>query len=311
MTNELARQDGGPRAVTKEPEVVQLLNRMGPEIARALPRHVTPERMMRVALTALRSTPDLLKCSTASVLGSIMSVAQLGLEPNTPLGLAYLVPYKGRCQVIIGYQGFMELARRSGLVSAPYAYVVRAGDEFRYTLGLNPTLVHVPLDKPDREDKPITHVYAVAHILPKDSAPPIFVVLTAAQVRARRNRSAAKSSGPWVTDEEAMTLKTAIRALWRWLPKTAEMAAAAQLDDAEGDSFRAQADAWDPATIEAMREQGVQIDVTAGEVLAEAREAEAGSKGERVLAAIAAKKKPAEPAPSNEERVEREAGEDG
>ena len=243
----------------QEPQVVTLLAKMRGEIEKALPRHVTADRMLRVALTALRTTPDLLKCSTASVLGSIMSAAQLGLEPNTPLGLAYLVPYKGVCQLIIGYQGYLELARRSGLVATPYAYVVRDGDDFNYTLGLFPTLNHVPSRAQDRESKPITHVYAVAHPVPKDSAPPLFVVLTKPQVDKYRARSAARNHGPWVTDEEPMTLKTGIRRLWRWLPKTAEMATAAALDEAP-EIGKAQVESWDPSIIDAMKREGVVVD---------------------------------------------------
>lgn len=243
---------------TTEGGVVQLLQRMGPEIARALPRHLSADRMARVAMTALRQTPRLLECSPVSVLGSIMSAAQLGLEPNTPLGLAYLVPYKRTCQLIIGYQGYLELARRSGLVSAPVAYAVREGDDFRYSLGLEPTLHHVPAQDGDREAKAITHVYAVAHQLPQGSAPPIFVVLSRAQVEARRARSMSRDSGPWATDYEAMCLKTAVRALWRWLPKTAEMATASALDD-RADSGGSQILAWDQRTTDAVVMTGVSI----------------------------------------------------
>lgn len=249
MTTAMTTTDGG---------VVALLQRMGPEIARALPRHLSADRMARVAMTALRQTPRLLECSPVSVLGSIMSAAQLGLEPNTPLGLAYLVPYKRVCQLVIGYQGYLELARRSGLVSAPVAYAVREGDDFRYSLGLEPTLHHVPAQDGDRESKPITHVYAVAHQLPQGSAPPIFVVLSRAQVEARRSRSMSRDSGPWATDYEAMALKTAIRALWRWLPKTAEMATASALDD-RAESGGSQLTAWDQRTTDAVLTSGVTI----------------------------------------------------
>jgi recombination protein RecT len=275
-----------------EPPVVQLLQRMGPEIARALPRHLSADRMARVALTALRTTPRLLECSPASVLGAIMSAAQLGLEPNTPLGLAYLIPYKRECQLIVGYQGYLELARRSGLVSAPQAHAVREGDTFEYALGLAPYLRHVPSDLADRETRPITHVYAVAHQLPQGSAPPIFVVLSAAQVEARKARSMAVRAGrstPWDTDPEAMALKTAIRALWRWLPKTAEMAQAAELDGV-AERGGGQSAAWSSVAHEALSAAGVaaddpEIDETTGEVV-EAPAAEGASASDRLAAKL-------------------------
>lgn len=246
-----------------EPQILSLLDKMKSEIGRALPKHVTPDRMMRVALTALRTTPDLLKCTTASVLGSIMSAAQLGLEPNTPLGFCYLIPYKTKnvptCQLVIGYQGYLDLARRSGLVAQPYAHVVREGDEFEYELGLFPTLKHRPSRAEDRESKPITHVYAVAHLVGSNMGPPIFRVLTRPQIEKRRARSAAANSGPWKTDEEAMTLKTGIRALWPWLPKNAEMARAQAIDEAP-DLGRAQIEHWDPEVVDAMKKEGVVTD---------------------------------------------------
>lgn len=243
------------------PEVVALLQKMKGEIARALPRHITAERMSRVALTALRSTPALLECSTASVLGSIMSAAQLGLEPNTPLGLAYLIPYKKTCQLIIGYQGYLDMARRSRLVSIQPPTLARDGDEFDVTYGVYQNIVHKPSSDPDRESRPWTHVYAVAHMIPKDSAPPLFVVLTRAQVMKRKARSATANSSysPWRTDEEAMTLKTAIRALWPWIPKTAEMATAASFDD-HADRGTAQVEAWSSDFVDAMKKEGLVVD---------------------------------------------------
>jgi recombination protein RecT len=252
---------------SSEPKVIQLLTSMKGQIAAALPRHVTPDRITRVALTALRNNPSLVKCTVPSVLGSIMTASQLGLEVNTPLGHAYLVPYRVKgvptCQLIIGYQGYLDLARRSGMVATPMACVVRKGDLYKVAYGLYPDIKHEPSDDPDRESKQITHVYAFAHVLPKDSCPPIFVPLTRAQVLARKQRSAAVKSGkttPWDTDEEAMFCKTGIRALWRWLPKTVEMATAASLDD-RAEQGVAQTSLWDAKIIDAMAEEGVSVDL--------------------------------------------------
>jgi recombination protein RecT len=207
--------------------LVVLLKKMAPAMASALPRHMNADRMSRVALTALRTTPALASCTPASFLGSILQASQLGLEVNTPLGQAYLIPYGTTCQLIIGYQGMLDLARRSGLVSAIYAFAVYDGDEFRYELGLTPTVRHVPADV-SHDAKSLTHVYAVAKL--KDGEP-IFTVLTRAEVERFRSRSMAKNSGPWVTDYEAMALKTSVRRLFRWLPKSAEMAMSVALDE--------------------------------------------------------------------------------
>jgi len=240
---------------TPEQNLVGMLNKMTPELARALPKHVNPERMARIALTALRTNAKLGLCSPGSFLGSVLSAAQLGLEVNTPLGHAYLIPYKNECTLLIGYQGMMELARRSGVISTIYAYDVREGDDFNYALGLHPTVHHVPSDDPARESRPMTYVYAVAKL--KDGEP-IFTVLSRAQVDKARSRSMSGSSGPWVSDYVAMALKTAVRRLYKWLPKSAEMATAAAIDEAP-EVNRAQSDAWDPTITDALNANGVAI----------------------------------------------------
>lgn len=231
-TNGQIQPRTGGAAVAKprtEGGLVGLLQSMGPEIARALPRHLTPERMARVCLTALRVNPQLMQCTPASFMAAIMASAQLGLEPNTPLGHCYLIPYKDTCQLILGYQGLMELALRSGKVTSIKAVVVRQGDRFEFEQGLNDKLVHVPAGN---DDAPITHVYAVAKIKDGD---PIFTVLSRPQIEARRKRGASGMGRktPWDTDFEAMAQKTAIRALFKWIPKSAEMATATAIDEAQ------------------------------------------------------------------------------
>ena len=237
------------KAFDPKENLIGLVQRMGSEIARALPKHITPDRMARIVLTAVRTNEDLARCSPASFLGCVMQASQLGLEPNTPLGHLYLIPRGGQCTMIVGYQGFIELARRSGLVSNVYAYAVRERDFFEHELGLNPTLKHRPADDPAREGRGITHVYAVAAM--RDSSERVFEVLTKAQVEARRGRSPASKKGPWVTDYEAMALKTAVRALWKWLPKSSELARAEAIEVA-GEAGLAQAQALDPGVADVL-----------------------------------------------------------
>lgn len=266
-----ATKDNGqiiPRNQAPKNDLANMLQKMAPEIQRALPKHVTADRMSRIVLTALRVTPKLAECTQASFLGAVMSCAQLGLEPNTPLGHAYLIPRFSKkrqateCTLQIGYQGMIDLSRRSGMLSAIYAYAVREGDEFSYELGLNPTIIHRPSREEGRESKPITHVYAVAKL--KDGEP-VFTVLTRAQVEERRRRSNAADSGPWITDYEAMALKTAVRAVWRWLPKSTELARAIEIDEAP-EVGAPQALSWDPDVTKALQAQGID---TQGETVTE------------------------------------------
>lgn len=235
-----------------------LLRRMNGEIARALPKHINPDRMARVAMTALTTTPGLAECSAASFAGCILACAQLGLEPNTPMGMAYLIPRRMKgaqtCTLIIGYQGFLDIARRSGKVTGIYAYTVHEGDEFSYRLGLSPDIEHVPTGE-DRRAATYTHVYAVAKLRDAD---PIFVVLQRGEVDARRARSAASASGPWETDHLAMVRKTAIRALWAWLPKSVEMQRVDTYDEA-GEKGRAALPEMDDSTARTLLAAGVAI----------------------------------------------------
>lgn len=245
-------------------QMALLITKMTPELARALPKHLTADRMARIVLTAIRINPKLAECTQASFLGCVLSCAMLGLEPNTPLGLAYLIPRKNKhnankqeCTLQIGYQGMIDLAGRAGV--NVFAYAARKGDDFRFQLGMEPNIWHIPSEAAERESQPITHSYAVA-VLPDGRR--TFTVLTLAQVQARRERSPAKDEGPWITDFEAMCLKTAVRAHFKWMPKSTEKASilahGVALDEAPENGTPLLA-AMDPAVTEAMERQGIDL----------------------------------------------------
>ena len=255
-----------------------IIKSMGPEMASALPKHITAERMVRIATTVMRRTPALAQCSQESFLGAVMTCAQLGLEPG-PSGHAYLLPYGGECTFILGYKGMIELARRSGQIETIYAEPVYALDNFRYVKGLNPELTHEPYtgdEEPGSMNNPLTHVYAVAKYI---SGGYNFVVLPKAQVEKYRKRSAggSNSKGPWTSDYEAMALKTAIRRLATWMPQSIEFQTAQAIDgkvrtdwqnpDALDDL------AADPYVIEAeaVSAPPADMDTTTGEVPAQTR----------------------------------------
>lgn len=253
-----------------EPELVRLVKKMGPQMDKAVPSHLTGDRMARITLTALRVTPKLADCTKSSFLGAVMSAATLGLEVNTPLGHAYLIPFHSRkrgvteCQLIIGYRGMMEIARRSGVVRSIRAVVVRKCDRFEVTEGLNANLIHVPNTDQDSGHSPITHVYAVARLADGD---PIFVWLTKAEVERRRGRSLSKRGSPWDTDYEAMAKKTAVRALFPWLPQSTEvarLATAVALDEA-ADRGASQVRAYSPEVVEALDAVGVELEAPSDE----------------------------------------------
>lgn len=135
--------------LTKSMSIADLIKAMQPEIKKALPEVITPERFTRMALSALNNTPKLAECDQMSFLAALMNAAQLGLEPNTPLGQAYLIPYKNKgrleCQFQIGYKGLIDLSYRNPLVQTIQAQAVYENDEFEYELGLDSKLVHRPV----------------------------------------------------------------------------------------------------------------------------------------------------------------------
>lgn len=204
---------------TKAPIIVQqvLSDQFKKQLALAVPKHLNADRMARIAATEVRKNKALLNTEPTSFLGSVMQAAQLGLEPGSALGQAYLVPYGNQCQLIIGYKGMIDLARRSGQVLSLNAYAVREGDDFNFQLGLKPDIHHVPSLEADRIKKPITYVYAVATLKGGGYQ---FEVMSRAEIEAVKAK--AKSNKIWNSYPEEMAKKTVIRRLFKYLPVSIE-----------------------------------------------------------------------------------------
>lgn len=203
-----------------------LVERQKPEIARALTgTALDPERFTRIALTVIRQSRELQRCTPESVLGALMTSAQLGLEPG-PLGEAYLVPYGDECTFITGYQGMIKLAFQSGQIRHIDADVVREGDQFEYAKGADPKLVHVPALS--GRGGPVCY-YAVASFVQGGH---VAVVLSPEDVDKVRDRSpsARAKSSPWKSDYDAMAKKTCIRQLAKFLPMHTGLARALSAD---------------------------------------------------------------------------------
>ena len=195
-----------------------MLRQMEKEIAAALPSMVTSERFQRVALTAFNSNPKLQACDVKSFLAAMMNSAQLGLEPNTPLGQAYIIPYGASAQFQIGYKGLLELAQRSGKFKEIYAHEVCANDDFNVEYGMDQILTH----KPNFEDRgdPIGY-YAVYKTTNGGQA---FAYMTKAEVLGHAKKySKTFGSGPWQSDFDAMAKKTVIKQLMKYAPISIEI----------------------------------------------------------------------------------------
>lgn len=239
--------------------VAAFINRLTPEITRALPRHMDGDRMARLALTVVRKTPKLAECSPESFAGALLTCAALGLEPGVN-DEAYLVPYKRECQLIIGFKGYAKLFYQHPLAANIDAQAVYDGDEFDYQYGTDPFLRHKPALR-DRGD--VVAYYASARLTNGASA---FVVLTPEEVRALRGGRVG-SSGDVPDPQRWMERKTALRQLVKLLPKSTELVHASAVDEQPGSHLRA---AIERGEIEAATPyQGPPVDPDTGEVLDE------------------------------------------
>ncbi|UNI72499.1 MAG: RecT protein [Chaetfec virus UA24_244] len=205
------------RSKDSRPTMQQYIKQMEGEIKKALPSVITPERFTRIVLSALSTNQKLQETTPQSFLGAMMTAAQLGLEPNTPLGQAYLIPFRNHgtmeCQFQLGYKGLIDLAYRSGEVSVIQAHIAYENDEFEYSFGLEPRLRHSPA-KSDRGE-PIA-VYAVFRT--KDGGYG-FEVMSMDDVRRHAKKySKAYENGPWKTNFEEMAKKTVLKRALKYAP---------------------------------------------------------------------------------------------
>lgn len=241
-TNLAALKAGESKAALAEmkpkEQIAYLLKTKQAEIAKMLPKHLNAERLLKVAQIAATTTPALAKCDVASLIGAIGQCAQMGLEPNTVLGHAYLVPFNTKrkdadgkerwvnsVQVIIGYKGLIDLARRSGQIVSIAAHEVCANDKFELVYGLDEKLNHTPALGARGE---LIGFYAVAKL--KDGGHS-FEFMSAHQVKEIMAGTQSKGKyGPWQDHFTEMGRKTAIRRLAKYLPLSIEFQAAATLD---------------------------------------------------------------------------------
>lgn len=202
------------------------------QIEMAMPKHLTADRMMRIAVTEIRKNPTLAECTQASFLGAIIQASQLGLEPGGALGHCYLIPFNSKergmeVQFIVGYRGLLELAYRSPKVKKVIARAVYEKDKFSYDFGIDEKLVHVP--NQSGEGKDLTHVYCIVEL---DGGVKLFDVMTAPEIEAARGRSKSSEKGPWKSDYEAMAKKSVVRRFFKFMPSSIEMQGAIGMDEA-------------------------------------------------------------------------------
>lgn len=224
---------GGNKAPAVNPSqtIAAYLKKMESQIAEAMPKHMNIERLSRIALTTIRTNPKLLECSIPSLMAAVMQSAQLGLEPGL-IGHCYIIPYGKEATFIIGYKGMIDLARRSGNIQSIAAHEVYENDFIELIYGLEENLKHVPWflrkDEKPQESGKVIGAYMVAKF---NDGGHFIHYMPISEIEAHRKRSKAFNNGPWVTDYTEMCKKTVVRAGWKWLPISVEIASAVTQDE--------------------------------------------------------------------------------
>lgn len=224
--------------LTRNMNIADMIKTLEPEIKKALPSVLTPERFTRIALSALNTTPKLAECTPMSFLAALMNAAQLGLEVNTPLGQAYLIPYKNKgrleCQFQIGYKGLLNLAYRNPMVQSISAQTVYENDEFDYELGLNAKLYHHPTLE-DRGE--IKCFYAIYRLQGGGYGFEVMSKRDIDEYAARYSKAVSSDYSPWKTNYEAMSRKTVIKQLLKYAPLKSDLEKAVSLDETVKTNF--------------------------------------------------------------------------
>lgn len=210
----------------------EYIRSMEGEIEKALPSVITPERFTRMVLSALSNTPKLPECTPKSFLAAMMNAAQLGLEPNTPLGQAYLIPFKNKgtleVQFQIGYKGLIDLAYRSGEVDIIQAQAVYENDEWECEFGLEPKLRHVPADT-NRGD--VVRYYAMFRTKTGGYGFEVMSVDDIKEHARKYSQSFGSSFSPWKTNFDAMAKKTVLKQCLKYAPMKSDFVKAVAADE--------------------------------------------------------------------------------
>ena len=213
----------------------ELIPKYKDAITTALPKHLNPERFIRIALTGFTRTPELMDCTDPSILVCLIQAAQLGLELDGITGQAYLVPFKNNntgqreCQLIPGYKGLLTLAYNSDKVDSVNAKTVHEGDSFQFNYGLNPDLIHIP--KFDAKKRKISHVYCVVKM---KTGGHVFDIMSKDEIEEHKKRyshAAKKKDSVWEKEWEAMAKKTVIRRTLKLVPQSPDLRLAVTMDE--------------------------------------------------------------------------------
>lgn len=262
-------------APKNEPKPLETMVReSAKELGKALPAHMNPERVTRIALTCIRLNPELLKCTPASFLGSLFTAAQIGVEPVA--GRAYILPFNNKrkqpdgswktvkeAQFVMGYKGLADLFYRHEKAVELAWGIVHRGDDFSYELGTNSYLKHRPAMK-DRGEQ--IAYYVVAKL--QGGGKPFMVMSKEDCMEHGRKHSKTYDktkavfydSSPWSTAPDAMCLKTVLIQLAKLLPLSVELQRAIEADETSREYRKGIDDALDLPDTTAWKDNAVEAE---------------------------------------------------
>ena len=229
--------------------LVSIIEKAARELGRALPEHLRPERLVRIAVTCIRTTPSLAQCTPESFLGALFTAASVGIEPIA--GRAYLLPFNNsrkkpdgswhsvkECQFILGYRGVAELFYRHAKALKLEWGIVREGDEFDYQEGTDPFIKHRPkLDN----GAPVKAYYVIGTLQGNVKLFKVMGTTECLEHGKKHSKTYDKKKGafydnsPWATNFDAMALKSCLIQLAKLLPLSVELQRAIQTDETSRD----------------------------------------------------------------------------
>lgn len=220
-----------PQVPARQQQTIrQLVVNYEAQFKNALPSHMDSKRFVRILLTELTRNPNLGLCTADSLMRAALQSAQVGLEPDSVRGQAYLIPYGKECTFVPGYRGMIELAYRSGRIDGFGAHVVYEGDKFELEFGTNERLIHVPAPATG-EDRRVIGAYSIVRFKGGGCS---FEFMWEQEIQALRKKyvKAARQDSPWNTAPDEMRKKTVVRRHAKFLPQCPELQLASQVDEA-------------------------------------------------------------------------------
>jgi recombination protein RecT len=230
--------NGAAKALAKPDPAGDLLASMEDEFKKCLPDVLPWDMFARVALTGFRKSPDLVDCTRPSLLGALMECARLGLAPCTEQ--ATLTPFrnnktgKREAQLIVGYEGYVQLMYRSGQVEQVVAELVYEADEWEYTLGDGGRFWHKPNITARKKDRGEA-IFAYSYATLLSGGRTRIATVNREEAEELQQKHGGNPRGPWRTNFPQMWLKTPVRRVQRFAPKSPELRRALAVDGATFD----------------------------------------------------------------------------